>query len=74
MAVYLANEAQAAQSEVEHQQRVDGDGNPVFDDTATTQNANTSGERPGNQDDIDRYTSDPVEAHGGQQGGDDERE
>lgn len=43
----LADKAQASQTEVEDKEWIDSNGNSVFDDSASTENAYTGCERPG---------------------------
>ncbi len=69
-----ADEAETAQAQVEDEERVDGEPDPVLDDAAAAENADAGGHGPGHQDDVDGDAHDGGRVHGRQEGGDDERE
>jgi hypothetical protein len=56
----LANKAQTAKTEIEDKQRVHCNGYSVLDNSAATENADTSSQRPADKDDIDGDASNPV--------------
>jgi hypothetical protein len=70
----LADKTQAAQAKIEDEKRIYCKENPVLDYTTATQDANTSGQRPSDQDKIDWDTCDPVETQGRHHGSKNQRE
>jgi hypothetical protein len=56
----LADEAQAAKANIEDEERVDSEHDPVLDNATASQNTNTGGEGPRDQNDVDRYARNPV--------------
>ena len=49
----LADEAEAAQAQVEQDEGVDCGANPVLDDAAAAEDADAGGQRPGHQHKVD---------------------
>lgn len=70
----LANEAQAAQAQVEDEQGVYCKPDPVLHDTAAAQDADASRHRPGYEHEVDGDPGDLRQVQRRQQGGDDDRE
>ena len=70
----LRDEAKAVQANVEDEERVHGQRDPVLHHAAATQDADTCRERPETQHAVDGYPHDDGDAQSAQQGGDDERE
>ena len=70
----LADEAEAAQAQVEQDEGVDGDADPVLDDAAAAEDADTGRHRPGDEHQVDRDPGDLGQVQRGEQGGDDDRE
>ncbi len=42
----LADKAEAAQAQIEHEERVDGDSNPVLDHSTASKDADSCSQRP----------------------------
>lgn len=70
----LTNETQASQANVEDKERVDGNADSVFDDTRSSENADSRCQRPCNKDNVNGYPSDHWQAKCAEQGCDDKRE
>lgn len=70
----LADEAQAAQAQVENEQRVHRKPDPVLHNTAAAEDANTSRHGPGDEHQVDRDPGDLRQVQRRQEGGDDDRE
>jgi hypothetical protein len=49
----LADEAEAPQPKIEHKERVHGDSYPILNHATSAENADTSGECPGNENQVD---------------------
>lgn len=69
-----ADEAEAAEPEVEDEQGVHGQGDPVLHDAAPAQDTNAGCQRPGDEDEVDGDPGDLGDAQRGQERRDDERE
>lgn len=70
----LADEAEAAQAQVEQDEGVDGDADPVLDDAAAAEDADAGGQRPGHQHKVDGDTGDRAEFQSREPCGDDQGE
>lgn len=70
----LADEAQAAQAQVEDEQGVYRKPDPVLHDAAAAEDADAGGHRPGDEHQVDRDPGDLRQVQRGQEGGDDDRE
>ena len=69
-----ANKAQAAQTDVEGEERVDCEADPVLDDAAAAEDAHAGGQGPGHEHDVDGDPGDLVQIQRREEGGDDEGE
>lgn len=70
----LRDEAKAVQADVEDEERVHGQRDPVLHHAAAAKDADARRERPETQHTVDGYPDNYWDAQGAQQGGDDERE
>lgn len=70
----LADEAQAAQAQVEDKQGVYCKPDPVLHNTAAAEDADTGRHRPGDEHQVDRDPGDLWQVQRRQEGGDDDRE
>lgn len=72
--MYLANEAETTDRDVEHKQRVDRDAHPVPDNSRAAQDTYTSCQRPRDQHQINGYPSNGRKTQCAEKGRNDERE
>lgn len=70
----LANEAKAAKAKVKDKQGINGQPDPVLDHTAAAENADTSCQRPGDEEQVDRDSRNLWHVERREQGRNDERE
>ena len=72
--VTLRDKAKAVKADVEDEERVHGQRDPVLHHTAATHDADACRERPETQHAVDGYPHNDRDAQGAQQSGDDKRE
>ena len=70
----LRDETQTDQSNIEHEQRIDGQRHPVLHHSTTSKDAHAGCKRPEAEDRVDRYSDDHRDVERGEEGGEDEWE